>query len=367
MNRLFCITATVLVGLFVSPATLCADVEAGKEIGRLGHIADDYYAAGAKVSVDADVAGDVVVAGGKLTINGRILEDLTAAGGSVSVRGIIRDDIRVAGGKIDIAAEVGDDLIAAGGDITLGSSTSINGDTRLAGGNITLAGKIQGDVVVVGSNLTISGTIHGDVEYIGNQIRLLDDAIIKGDLKYQSQNKAKSSPGATIIGATYYEEKDWNSDSRGFSLFFIIPIVVALALFLLVFPNYSVESARRIGAEPVKSVGIGFLLLIFTPIAAIFSMSIVLGVWIGLTLLAFYAVALLTGYLVGCISVGDWGARLLKQDLSTRGRRIASAALAVLLLSLVAVIPIIGNLLVFILLLAGLGAGFLQLNLIYRR
>lgn len=96
-------------------------------------------------------------------------------------------------------------------------------------------------------------------------------------------------------------------------------------------------------------------------------MSVVLGIWVGLTLLAFYAVALLTGYLVGCIYIGDWGAGLLKKDLSTRGQRIASAALAILLLSLVAMIPLIGNLLVFILLLAGLGVGFLQLGVVYRR
>ena len=36
-------------------------------------------------------------------------------------------------------------------------------------------------------------------------------------------------------------------------------------------------------------------------------MGIVLGVWVGLSIFAFYFVALPIGYLFGCFFVGDWG------------------------------------------------------------
>jgi len=367
MKRSVFIITTLLLGLILLPNPLYAYIDTDETIIKQGQIDDDYYAAGGKVTINADVAGDVVVAGGDLSINSRITDDLTAAGGSVSIRGSVQDDIRVAGGEIDIEAVVGDDLMATGGDIAIEPTTIIHGDTRLAGGDITVAGTIQGDLAAAGASLKIAGTILGDVEYKGNKLQILDGARIEGDLKYQSHVQAMISPNATISGDISYEEKDWNDNSRGFGFFFAVTMIVTGILFLLLFPNYTVESAKRIGAEPLKSIGFGLLLFVFTPIIAILFMSIVIGIWVGLTVLALYAVALLAGYLISCIFVGDLGARLLKKDLSSRSRRIISVVLAILLLAVVAMVPLLGGLLIFILLLSGLGAGVLQLNFIYRQ
>ena len=367
MNKPFSKQFALLLGLFFSHSALGINADAGDEVSKLGDIADDYYAAGGKVNIEANIEGDVVAAGGRLSIDSSISEDLIAAGGYVTVRGSIRDDLRVAGGNIEIAAEVGDDLIAAGGNVSIGESTTVNGTVHLAGGSIKLAGAIQGNVTVAAATLEISGTIDGNLEYMGDRIELLDKAIVKGDLNYQSPNQASVAADATILGAINHEEKDWERSSRDFGLLSLLTFVVAVTVFLLVFPNYAVGSARRIGAEPLKSAGAGFLLLVLTPILAILSMSLVLGIWVGLTLLAFYAVALLTSYLIGCVFVGDWGAKRLNQDASSRGRIILAATLAIVLLKLISALPLVGNLLIFLLLVAGLGAGAMQINAIYRR
>lgn len=95
-------------------------------------------------------------------------------------------------------------------------------------------------------------------------------------------------------------------------------------------------------------------------------MSIVLGVWIGLSVLAFYLVALLLGFLIACFFVGDRGAILLKKDIGTTGHRILSVTLAIILIGFVSIIPVIGGLMLFALLLPGLGAGVSQLRFVYR-
>ena len=96
-------------------------------------------------------------------------------------------------------------------------------------------------------------------------------------------------------------------------------------------------------------------------------MGIMLGVWVGLSLLAFYFVALLIGYLIGCFFLGDWGARLLHKELTTTGRRLFSVAIAIIFLALLQMIPVIGGLATFAVLLLGLGAGISQLHFIYRQ
>lgn len=65
--------------------------------------------------------------------------------------------------------------------------------------------------------------------------------------------------------------------------------------------------------------------------------------------------------------LGDWGARLLHKDVATTARRLLSVSIAIILLGLLQLIPLVGWLLTFALLLFGLGAGILQLHFIYRQ
>ena len=95
-------------------------------------------------------------------------------------------------------------------------------------------------------------------------------------------------------------------------------------------------------------------------------MGIVLGVWVGLSLMVLYFVALITGMLISFFFLGDWGARLLKKEVATTGRRLISVSLAIILLGLIQLVPVLGYLLIFLLLLLGLGAGVLQLRVNYR-
>ena len=83
--------------------------------------------------------------------------------------------------------------------------------------------------------------------------------------------------------------------------------------------------------------------------------------------MALYLVALILSFLVSCFYLGDWAARRLNKDISTTRGRLFSVSLAILVVGLFRLIPVIGGLLIFILLLLGLGAVILQLKEIYRQ
>jgi cytoskeletal protein CcmA (bactofilin family) len=366
MERRITIGKLFSLGLLLGLSFPCfAMQDAGETVIQRGSVNDDYYAAGSKVDVDADIAGDLVVAGGDLFIGNHVQADVIAAGGTINLRGQVADDVRVAGGEITIDANIADDLIAAGGEIRVTSATDVGGDAWLAGGEVTIDGTINKDLYVGAGNIQIGGTIHGNVTLEAGEIHILKNAIIDGNLHYKSPQKATISPDARIAGTITYEETEWEQPHRGYGIFFSLTMLVASIVLFLLFPGFTVSAARRVSAQPWQSLGLGLLLLIITPLIVVLLVSIVLGVWVGLSVMALYLVALPIGFLISCFFLGDWGAGLLQKDVSTKGRRILSVAIVIILLGLIQIIPFIGGLLIFVLLLFGLGATVLQIQNVY--
>lgn len=354
--------------MLILPVTSNASRDVSETVYKKGVVADDYYAAGETVNLDAQIEGDATVAGGDVLIGREIQGDLLAAGGTLKIRGSIGDDIRSAGGTVDVDAVIGDDLIASGGKVHVSADSLINGNAWLAGGDVQMAGTVKRDLIIGAGSILISGTVNGDVDLSGGDIKILEGARIEGNLHYNSPHPATIHSAAIIDGNVTHSQVDWDDQSGApGGLFFVITLTVAGIVLFLVFPGFTVSAAARAGSEPWKSLGIGLLLLLVTPLVTIILMGIVLGVWVGLALMLLYFVALLTGFLIACFAVGDWGARLVNTVLSSKGRRILSLIIAIVVIGLLKLLPVIGGLLLFILLLLGMGAGFLQLRHAYRQ
>lgn len=357
----------ILLLLIMASFAAMADQDAGDTIIKRGAIPDDYYVAGGTIDVDATVAGDVLACGGDVTIAGAIEGDLMVCGGTINIKSQIADDLRTAGGDINIDTNIGDDLIAAGGSVNVSSASSINGGAWLAGGDVSMAGTINQGLFVGAGMVRITGTVNGDVEIEAGEVQIGDGAVINGSLKYTSPNEATIHSNATITGEVSYTKSEWEGDYQGYGIFFIVTMIVAASALFLLFPGFTLASTKRMSSDPWRCIGIGIVFLIITPITAVVLMAIVLGVWIGLTVLALYLVSILIGYLIAIFFVGDWAAKLIKMDVSGKGKRILSALIAIIILALLQFIPVIGGLVAFILLLLGIGAGLSQVHYLYRQ
>ena len=361
------ITTLSLVLMLAFPLHGFSMQESGQTVTQRDAVNDDYYAAGGTVDINAVISGDVVIAGGELFIGHHIKGDVIVAGGSVHILGDIQDDVRAAGGDITIDANINDDLIASGGRINVSAGSTVGGDVWLAGGDVRVAGTVSKDLVIGAGSIRLSGTVHGDVKLEGGEIQILEGAIIDGDLHYRSPSEANIHSAARVTGNVTYEQVEWDHSHRGAGIFFVITMMVASIVLFKLFPDFTISAVGRISADPLKSLGAGFIALVIVPVVAVLLISIVLGIWVGLSILAFYFVALLLGFLVSCFYVGDWGARRLNKDVTTSGRRLLSVTIAIIVLGLLKLIPVIGGLLIFALLLLGLGAVMLQLKDIYNQ
>ena len=366
-NRKNLITILSLVFILVFSLPGLAMPESAETVMKRGNINDDFYAAGGTVDINAVITGDVVAAGGELFIGHHIKGDVIIAGGSIQLRGDIQDDVRCAGGDIRVDANIGDDLIASGGRINVSSDSTIGGEAWLAGGEVRVAGTVKKDLVVGAGSIQLSGTVHGDVKLEGGEIMILEGTIIHGDLHYSSPQEAVIHATAKITGNVTYEQSEWHQPHRGTGIFFVLTMIVASIVLFKLFPGFTMASVNRISADPLKSLGAGFLALVIIPVLAGLLMAIVLGIWVSLSIMALYLVALILSFLVSCFYLGDWAVRRLNKDIRTTRGRLFSVSLAIFVVGLFRLIPVIGGLLIFILLLLGLGAVTLQLKELYRQ
>jgi len=357
----------LLFTLITAPLLALAAQDAGENVSRSGTINDDYYAAGGTVNIDADIKGDAIVAGGTVTVTNRVSEDVAMAGGTLTLRANVADDARIAGGNVTIDATIGDDLMAAGGNIDITSNTKVGGNAWLAGGQVRMAGTVNGDLLLGGGQVEIAGTVRGNVQIEGAEVRIADGARIEGNVDYKSPAKANINSGAVINGkVTYTESEDYQRPHRGWRLMSVITMSVAGIVLLLVFPNFTQAASARMGSHFWKHLGLGFALLVATPIAAVLMMATIAGVWVGMPLLAIYCVSLLVAFLIGAFFIAMRGAGWMRFDLTTRGRQVTALIGAILVLTLLRFIPVLGGLIGFIIMTTALGATVLQVHEVYR-
>lgn len=352
-----CILFTVL---FAFSAALSAH-EAGEHVSVTGDIKDDLYLAGGQVDLFATVEGDVVVAGGQLNLEGNVRADVIAAGGDIALRGTVADDARIAGGNVRVLAKIYDDLIAAGGRLQVGPTAEVGGSAWLSGGEVFVAGNVAQVLRANGGKVIVTGTIGSDAEIWAEHIEISSTAIIKGNLNYRSPQPARIVEGARIDGEVTHELVEFPvapivAGVLFASIVILISIVITGVVLYLVFPGVADNCSKTIRDKPWPSLGFGLAVFAGGPVVIVLLLSTGVGALLALLLLAAYLVILLLGYFAGAYFVADTAMRKLNKDNASKITGVISLALTLVALSFVNLIPVIGSLVNWLVLLAGIGA-----------
>jgi cytoskeletal protein CcmA (bactofilin family) len=360
------LAVTALALLVPAPGARAADPQVGQTVVQRGPaVASDLYAFGGGVDIQSDVQGDLVAGGGRVVTAGRVQGNLIVAAGSVVIGGTVVRNVRSAGGAVTITGHVGRNLNAAGGTVVLTPEAVIDGRARLVAGEVRVAGTVAKKLYAAGAVIVLGGEIQGDIELVAQEIEVLPTARIKGNLTYWSPRDAQIDRRAVIQGRVTHNLPEMPrvlartgtalvTVSR--LLFMAGLMVTAVGLYLL-FPDFTVLCSHTIGSDPVKSLGIGLLLVAALPVIAILTMLTILGIPLGLILFVLYFAALLVGFLVTAFFVGDVGARaFLRPGRRSRPVRVVWLILALAVLALVNQVPFLGGTLMAAAVLLGLGA-----------
>jgi cytoskeletal protein CcmA (bactofilin family) len=323
----------------------------------------DLFAAGGSIDVDTPVAGDAVMAGGRLRVGSDIGRNIYAAGGHVNVLGKVGGNARMAGGQVEITPQA-----------------EVAGNVTVTGGVVQLRGVIKGHVQAAGGQLLIDGPIAGDVIATSGRVTLGPSARIAGKLRYRSGSPLEQDPAAQVAGGIEQllpslrngedkaraaqaaleareHERRFTSPVRAWT----VGLMLLAALLLALMPGVSANVARTLRERSGRSLLAGFALLVCVPVGVLLLFITIIGIPAGLAIVAAYLALLPVAYVASAVGAGDWALQRWQPQRGTQiAWRIGAACLALLVLARLGWVPVLGWVIAFLALLAGLGAVVLQ-------
>jgi cytoskeletal protein CcmA (bactofilin family) len=329
----------------------------------------DYFGAGGMLNLTEPVEGDALLAGGHVATASEVRGDLVAAGGEVSVGGAIGDDLYAAGGSVQFDAVVNGNARVAGGDISVGPATIVAGGLSLTGGQVEFEGVAQEYLRASGGSVHLDGEVVGDAEVRAKELLIGPNARIGGRLVYHGPSEPTVAEGAVISGGLEYHAEDAGryfqgvqpavrdaATSLGTFLWFV-GVFVAGALFVLLLPGFTSESAAAIGRKPLPSLGLGLAILLCVPFVALVLLITIIGIPVALLLMSLYLLVLFLGWITAALFVAQRGLAALRPGRPvTRGWQLLALLLGLVVLWLLQQIPLVGGWIGFLALLAGIGA-----------
>lgn len=319
--------------LFLVMAAVCAvnvsaiDVVIGEtDHTEAGTINDDYMFMGKGLSFSGGVE-DLFFFGQSLDFSGTSKNSTYAFGETIVIDGQVGNDLFATGETVTINRNVEGTVFAAGSTVIISDETKISGTVFAAGAAVIIKGDIKGDLYVAGATIRLEGVVEGDVKMGAGNVYFTDDALIKGNLHYSTENKLSESTLSHVKGDVtfnpidkdgFFKSTDWKENLKTFEIIFKVVaslsfILAGLLLFLL--PVFKKAIWKREN-KPFWMTSVWGLIPYFVfPVAIV--LLFVLGIFFGITIpiaimmLLVYAPVLLLSQLLGAALMGTYIANLV--------------------------------------------------------
>jgi hypothetical protein len=264
--------------------------------------------------------------------------------------------------SVPVAAQAADGkdhglLLRVNGDVTVARGESVN-TVVVVDGDLVVDGDVQEGLVIVHGNAVITGTVQGAVTVIDGDLSLRRGSSVE-DVNLVRSTLHRDE-GSTVTGKINHRQNfvfrgAWAIFTVLFWVGMTIAILVSGLLFAAIGGRQLTTAARALTGEVGKTILGAVVFWIAVPVLAVILFVTVVGIPLGLGLLLF---VLPGGWFMGYIVAGT---RLggAVTGLAGKEHPYAAAALGLVALQLIALIPGIGWL---VLSLAGIwGAGSLAL------
>lgn len=339
-----------------------ADLRVGEQVAVSGNenIAHNVYLMGGSVLSSGSVSGDLMATGGTVVVSGPVASDVLGGGGNVSVLSAVGGDVRIGGGTIVVSGPVTGDLVVGGGQVTV-TSQKIGGDALIAGGTIHISAPVSGALRIRGGSVVIDAPIGGDVDIHAQSLTLGSHAVVTGNLVYEAPKAAVLEAGASVKGKTLYTPVvDVSVGPEAalallsvWILSMLAALVVSALIVRMLFRRYVVEIGAAALARPWKALGTGFVALVVIPAAAIVMMLTVVGVPLGILTLIAYVALLMFSWIMAPVVVGAY----VERWWYTRAPQLSWKVIlsGAVVYAVVGLIPFIGGIFKFAVLLVSLG------------
>lgn len=312
---LFLILAFVLL---VAAQSSSASVFVGEDqyVSAIGDtLNDDLYLGCEEAAIDGYVANDLSIGAKRYTMSGEVGGNLNSGSQFATIRGIVHHSARLFAQRVTIDGQIYENLIVMASDLEIGRSASIGRDAMIMGSDISISGTIGGDLIIRGDQVVISGKINGNVDIESNRITLLSPAEITGDFKYKSKKELKIDDDVVIGGEIEWievksKEDDGDSDEDfglplWLSIVLFFPSLVTGLIVIGIFGHHSRTSTKMIIEAPLRTLGVGSVAVLISPLAILILLPTVIGTPTSLILMFVYTVFFYLSKIYVALAVGQ--------------------------------------------------------------
>jgi hypothetical protein len=315
-------------------------IAAGEWIEIAGYAGNDVYAAGSSITIDGNIADDAIVAGSTVTLQGTVGDMLMSASESLLMDGSVSGDLFAAGDVLRLTENglVSGMLFLAGNDVQI-EGAIVNGRTRIAANTVRLDGEFR-DHVVIYSNDVVFGPDYNPL----------------GDTKVVSSRELYRENMGTIPENLILEiQKPSAFPVFMMQLWIYLSMLLTGAVMIYLFKPVTADLYRFSTERFWKNTGIGFLLVILTPISLVLLMFPLITIPLSILIFWLFVISLYLSYLAVAMMLGMQVLGWFRSE-SAESAYYWSLALGLLIIAALNNVPFIGAVFSILLLFFGTGS-----------
>jgi hypothetical protein len=231
-----------------------------------------------------------------------------------------------------------DNIVTIGKDVTLEANSFVTNNVVVIGGSATIRGQVQENVVAVFGNIYLEqgAVVRGDaVAVFGSVIR-------------QGDSQVYGESVSVDIGSLNWRDLRFSGVTRPFqgawrgsgSIWGVLWVVLLGLIVMWVAPRAVEGVASAATTDPVKAILYGLLSYVaLVPLTIVMVISL-----LGIPLIPFFWLAVAVGRLVGQVALGLVAGRYILRQASSGGHnQAAAAAIGLLALGVITLIPVAGG------------------------
>ena len=293
----------VLLGGVVAPGeALVVGQATGDIVVPAGETVDDTLVAGGeRIVIEGTVTGDVIAGGGRVEIHGIVHGNLVAWSQYIEVDGEVGGSMFVAGQYVTVRGSVGGSLYAFGQDVRVLEGGRIAGSVASSSQGLTIDGVVDRGVLAGASRVDLGGVVQRNVVAQAGRVSVGPDGRIAGTLTARVPDADDLRIDAAATLGTEPEVQFWNGESSPSRYltgsFYLRQAVWLLAAFvtgwllLRVAPG-AADVRFETPAATLRTLGVGFLCVVATPVAAIIAGLTLVGLPVALVAFGLWALGL---------------------------------------------------------------------------
>ncbi len=318
-----------------------------------------FVRAGDQVEIDGIVNGDVIVLASRFTLKGTVNGSVYILAEHAVIDGAVSGNLHVVAGDVSYNGQAYS-LYGLASSFVSSKSAKLTGTLAVAAASVDAAGQLDQSAYVAGSVVRYDAATAGSVKIAASEIEVGPRAVIGGDLSYSQSATLSIANDKNIAGSIKkfagpkHEQLNWSMRlvEVAFSVLsgFIIGMV---ALWLL--PATMIATANQLKSKPGRSLLFGFGVVFGAPFVIVALLITLVGAPLAFIAAAAYIVLIMTGSIISSLLLGR---QLLgvKAGAQSARKNAAPLLIGLIILGLLGALPVVGGLVTFTAMLAGLGA-----------